>query len=148
MFYTGYPPIFLGLGPTLHPVAGNRTQAFHMIDTKKTVAKYPASLQDVIEGDIVGSRYHSLAQQIQNRIENVKRPSVLKTRKCNRTEDSDTEDIPPERKAAVQDTAVCFFSINPKKGTKFELRKNKKQLPVNRRPYTHSIPSDHEWRAD
>ncbi|KAK3571658.1 hypothetical protein QTP86_015973 [Hemibagrus guttatus] len=31
MFYTGYPPIFLGLGPTLHPVAGNRTQAFHMI---------------------------------------------------------------------------------------------------------------------
>ncbi|KAK3543391.1 hypothetical protein QTP70_019508 [Hemibagrus guttatus] len=68
---------------------------------KKMVAKYPASLQDLIEGDIVGSGYHSLVKQMQNRIENVKRPNVPKIRKRSRTEDSDTEEIPAERKAAV-----------------------------------------------
>lgn len=40
---------------------------------KKLVAMYPKSLQDVIEGDVVGQGYHSLVKQIQARIENVKR---------------------------------------------------------------------------
>lgn len=39
---------------------------------KKIVAKYPKSLQDVIEGDIIGTGYQSLVKQIQNRVENVK----------------------------------------------------------------------------
>ncbi|KAK3505890.1 hypothetical protein QTP70_019449, partial [Hemibagrus guttatus] len=88
---------------------------------KKMVAKYPASLQDVIEGDIVGSGYHSLVKQMQNRIENVKRPNVRKIRKRSRTEDSDTEEIPAERKAAVQDTYGCVnwdFKLMPLNETK------------------------------
>lgn len=40
---------------------------------KKMVAKYPQSLQDVIEGDVVGSGYHSLVKQLQVRIKNAKR---------------------------------------------------------------------------
>nr|XP_055039672.1 uncharacterized protein LOC129427310 isoform X2 [Misgurnus anguillicaudatus]XP_055039673.1 uncharacterized protein LOC129427310 isoform X2 [Misgurnus anguillicaudatus] len=74
---------------------------------KKMVAKYPASLQDVIEGEIVGSGYHSLVKQLQNRVENIKRSYVPKIRKRNRTEDSDTDEIPGEKKAAVQDTYGC-----------------------------------------
>ncbi|KAK3554375.1 hypothetical protein QTP70_022604 [Hemibagrus guttatus] len=88
---------------------------------KKMVAKYPASLQDVIEGDIVGSGYHSLVKQIQNRIENVKRLNVPKIRKRSRTEDSDTEEIPAERKAVVQDTYGCVnwdFKLMPLNETK------------------------------
>lgn len=55
---------------------------------KQMVGKYPASLQDVIEGDIIGSGYNSLVKQIQNRIENVKRPNMPQIKKRNRTEDS------------------------------------------------------------
>ena len=40
---------------------------------KKLVAKYPRSLQDVIEGDVVGAGYHSLEKHLFNRIENVRR---------------------------------------------------------------------------
>ncbi|KAL7880082.1 hypothetical protein SRHO_G00023360 [Serrasalmus rhombeus] len=39
---------------------------------KRMVAKYPKSLQDVIEGDVVGPGYHSLAKQLQARVDNVK----------------------------------------------------------------------------
>lgn len=38
---------------------------------KKLIAKYPQSLQDAIEGDVVGTGYHSLVKQLQARIENV-----------------------------------------------------------------------------
>ena len=47
---------------------------------KKTVAKYPISLQDVIEGDIVGTGYHSLVKHLLNRIENERRTSTPKMR--------------------------------------------------------------------
>lgn len=40
--------------------------------TKKMVAKYPQSLQDVREGDVVRPGYHSLVKQLQVRIENTK----------------------------------------------------------------------------
>ncbi|KAL2097021.1 hypothetical protein ACEWY4_006228 [Coilia grayii] len=73
------------------------------------VGKYPQSLQDVIEGDIIGPGYHSLAKQLQNRIENVKRnmtPKIIKRRHL--TADSDTDEIPPEKRAAVQDTYGCI----------------------------------------
>ncbi|XP_066504840.1 uncharacterized protein [Hoplias malabaricus] len=76
---------------------------------KKMVAKYPNSLQDIIEGDVIGSGYHSLVKQLQNRIENVKRsttPKMRKRKKC--TEDSDTDEVPPERRAAIQDTYGCI----------------------------------------
>lgn len=48
---------------------------------KKMVAKYPTSLQDVIEGDVIGPGYHSLVKQLQYRIENVKRSTTPKIRK-------------------------------------------------------------------
>ncbi|RXN27392.1 hypothetical protein ROHU_020084 [Labeo rohita] len=74
------------------------------------VAKYPSSLQDVIEGDIVGTGYHSLVKQLQNRIENVRRTSTPKIRKRkHQTDDSDqTDEIPLEERAAMQDTYGCI----------------------------------------
>lgn len=70
------------------------------------VAKYPSSLQDVIDGDIVGAGYHSLVKQLQNRIENVRRTSTPKIRKRkHQTEESDdTDEIPLQERAAMQDT--------------------------------------------
>lgn len=85
----------------------SRSKQNSTVIAKKMVAKYPASLQDVIDGDIIGAGYHSLLKQIQNRVENVKRTNVPKIRKRSRTEDSDTEEIPAERRAAVQDTYGC-----------------------------------------
>ncbi|XP_067374849.1 uncharacterized protein [Channa argus] len=76
---------------------------------KKIVAKYPNSLQDVIEGDVIGPGYHSLVKQMQNRIENVRRPTTPKIRKRrHRTDDSDTDEVPPEQRAAIQDTYGCI----------------------------------------
>lgn len=75
---------------------------------KKMLAKYPKSLQDVIEGDVVGPGYHSLVKQLQNRIENVKRsstPMMMKRQK--RSDEYDTEEIPAEKRATVQDTYGC-----------------------------------------
>ncbi|KAK7896670.1 hypothetical protein WMY93_021995 [Mugilogobius chulae] len=51
---------------------------------KRMVAKYPASLQDIIEGDIIGAGYHSLAKQLQSRVDNVKRgktPKIIKRKR-------------------------------------------------------------------
>ncbi|KAI5613969.1 hypothetical protein C0J50_11194, partial [Silurus asotus] len=93
---------------------------------KKMVAKYPTSLQDVIDGDIVGAGYHSLLKQFQNRVKNVKRTNVQKIRKRSRTEDSDTEEIPAERKAVFQDTYGCvnwnvkFMPLNETKESQWE----------------------------
>ena len=76
---------------------------------KKMVAKYPRSLQDVIEGDVVGAGYHSLVKQFQARIENVRRFSAQKVRKRKQGSDEyDTEEIPAEQKAANQDTYGCI----------------------------------------
>ncbi|XP_073710971.1 uncharacterized protein [Misgurnus anguillicaudatus] len=76
---------------------------------KKIVAKYPQSLKDVIEGEVVGAGYHSLVKQLQARIDNVKRPSAsrIKRRKPE-TGDSDTDEIPAEQRAVVQDTYGCI----------------------------------------
>lgn len=52
---------------------------------KRMVAKYPKSLQDVIDGDIIGLGYHSLAKQLQSRVENVKRPDTPKIKKTQST---------------------------------------------------------------
>lgn len=76
---------------------------------KKMVAKYPKSLQDVIEGDVVGPGYHSLVKQLQYRVDNVKRSSIPKIRKRKHcTDESDTDEVPPEKKAAIQDTYGCI----------------------------------------
>ncbi|XP_063054121.1 uncharacterized protein LOC134468409 isoform X2 [Engraulis encrasicolus] len=74
---------------------------------KKMVAKYPKSLQDVIEGDVIGAGYHSLVKQLQNRLENAKRSSTPKTRKRKQCTESDTDEIPVEKRAAIQDTYGC-----------------------------------------
>ncbi|KAK2843764.1 hypothetical protein Q7C36_011979 [Tachysurus vachellii] len=76
----------------------------------KMVAKYPNSLQDVIEGDIVGTGYHSLVKQLQNRIENVRRTSTPKIRKRkHQTDVSDQTDvIPLQETTSIQDTYGCI----------------------------------------
>ncbi|CAL9688657.1 unnamed protein product [Knipowitschia caucasica] len=82
----------------------------HSIEVgKKMVAKYPLSLQDVIEGDIVGTGYDSVVKQLQNRVDNVKRNStpVIRKRK-HQTDDSDTDEVPLEKRAAVRDTYGCI----------------------------------------
>ncbi|XP_034432997.1 uncharacterized protein LOC117756565 [Hippoglossus hippoglossus] len=72
------------------------------------VAKYPKSLQDIIGGDVIGPGYHSLVKQLQNRIENVKRSTSPKVRKRKqRTDESDTDKVPPEQRATIQDTYGC-----------------------------------------
>lgn len=77
---------------------------------KKMVAKYRCSLQDVIEGDVVGTGYHSLVKQLQARIENVKRSSVPRIQKRKRgSDENDTDEIPAEQRAAVQDTYGCIM---------------------------------------
>ncbi|XP_076745530.1 uncharacterized protein LOC112429712 isoform X2 [Maylandia zebra] len=82
----------------------------HSIDVaRKMVAKYPNSLQDLIEGEIVGAGYLSLVKQLQNRIENVRRTSTPKIRKRKHQTDSDhTDEIPLEERAAMQDTYGCI----------------------------------------
>lgn len=76
---------------------------------KKIVAKYPQSLQDVIGGDVVGPGYHSLVKKLQTRIENVRRSSAPKIMKRKRGGDEyDTDEIPAEQRAAVQDTYDCI----------------------------------------
>ncbi|KAL6456312.1 hypothetical protein MHYP_G00348550 [Metynnis hypsauchen] len=75
---------------------------------KKMVAKYSKSLQDIIEGEVVGPGYHSLVKQLQYRVENVKRSATPKIRKRkHRTDESDADEVPPEKRAAIQDTYGC-----------------------------------------
>ncbi|XP_029967518.1 uncharacterized protein LOC115402957 isoform X1 [Salarias fasciatus] len=76
---------------------------------KRMVAKYPKSLQDNIEGDVIGSGYDSLVKQLQNRIENMKRSTTprIRKRRC-QADDSDTGDVAPEKRAAIQDTYGCI----------------------------------------
>lgn len=75
---------------------------------KRMVAKYPKSLQDVIDGDIVGSGYDSIAKQLQTRLENVKRPDTPKIKRRKQdTEEEDTDELTPSQRATVQDTYGC-----------------------------------------
>ncbi|RXN14525.1 Prolyl-tRNA synthetase associated domain-containing 1 [Labeo rohita] len=78
------------------------------IVAKKIVATYPKSLQDVIEGDIIGLRFHSLVKQLQNRIENAKRSTTPKSRKRKLHADSDTDEMPAEKRAPIQETYGCI----------------------------------------
>ncbi|CAL9706625.1 unnamed protein product [Knipowitschia caucasica] len=74
------------------------------------VVKYPNSLKDIIEGNVVGTGYYSLVKQLQNRIKNVQRSSTPKIRKRKRqADDSDhTDEIPIEETASMQDTYGCI----------------------------------------
>ena len=71
------------------------------------VARYPKSLKDVIDGDVIGLGYHSLAKQLQSRVENVKRPDTPKIQKRKAASDDDTDEISAEQRASVQDTYGC-----------------------------------------
>ncbi|XP_041946353.1 uncharacterized protein LOC121707694 [Alosa sapidissima] len=75
---------------------------------KRMVTRYPKSLQDVIEGDVVGSGFDSLAKQLQVRVENTKRQNTpkIKRRKHGSDED-DTDEITAAQRATVQDTYGC-----------------------------------------
>lgn len=72
---------------------------------KRMVARYPKSLQDVIDGDVIGLGYHSLVKQLQSRVENVKRPDTPKIHKV--ASDDDTDEISAEQRASVQDVLLC-----------------------------------------
>lgn len=62
---------------------------------------------DVTEGDVIGPGNHSLAKQLQNRIENVRQSTTSKMRKRkHHTDESDTDEVPPEQRAAIQDTGI------------------------------------------
>lgn len=75
---------------------------------RKMVLKYHKSLQDVIEGQIVGSRYDSLVKQLQARAENVKRTISFTKRQLQQSGGSDTEEIPSKKQASPQDTYGCI----------------------------------------
>lgn len=75
---------------------------------KKLVGKYPTSLKDVIEGEVVGPGYHSLVKQLQARVDNKRRhvtPRIQKRKPV--SDESDTDDVPAILKASVQDTYGC-----------------------------------------
>ncbi|XP_043113892.1 uncharacterized protein LOC122358169 [Puntigrus tetrazona] len=76
---------------------------------KRIVAKYPKSLQDVIEESVIGPGYYSLVKQFQARVENARRTSTPKIKKrIHDTDECDTEEVTPEKRAAVQDTYGCI----------------------------------------
>ncbi|XP_034535115.1 uncharacterized protein LOC117809748 [Notolabrus celidotus] len=75
---------------------------------KRLVAMYPNSLQDVIEGDVVGQGYHSLVKQMQARIENMKRSFTPVIQKRKRGGSDDTDEVPLEKRATIQDTYGCI----------------------------------------
>lgn len=76
---------------------------------KKMVAKYPNSLQDVIEESVISPGYYSLVKQFQARVENARRNSTPKVKKSAfMIQECDTEEITPEKRAAVQDTYGCI----------------------------------------
>lgn len=62
---------------------------------KKMVAKYSKSLQDIIDGDVIGP----VVKQLPNRIEHVKRsttPKIRKRKTC--TEVYDTDEVPLQQR--------------------------------------------------
>lgn len=76
---------------------------------KKNITKCPQSLQDVIAGDMDGQGYHSPVKQLQAQIENVKQSSAPRIMKRKQGSDEcDTEAIPAEQRAAIQDTYGCI----------------------------------------
>ncbi|KAL6491350.1 hypothetical protein MHYP_G00016950 [Metynnis hypsauchen] len=107
---------------------------------KKMVAKYPKSLQDIIEGEVVGPGYPSLVKQLQYRVENVKRSATPKIRKRkHRTDESDTDGVPPEKRAAIQDTYGCFnwdLKFLPLGEPAREERKTKDDVSANQCRFT------------
>ncbi|XP_056599279.1 uncharacterized protein LOC130417623 isoform X1 [Triplophysa dalaica] len=75
---------------------------------KIMVAKYPKSLQDVIEESVIGPGYYSLVKQFQTRVENARRTSTPKIKKrVHDSDEFDTEEATPEKRAVVQDTYGC-----------------------------------------
>lgn len=75
---------------------------------KRMVAKYPKSLQAVIEESVIVPGYYSLVKQFQARVENARRTSTAKIKKgIHDTEECDTEEISPEKRAVIQDTYGC-----------------------------------------
>lgn len=101
---------------------------------KKMVAKYPQSLQDVIEGDVVGPGYHSLVKQLQARVENSKRSMAPTITKRKLESDDDTDEIPAEKRAAIQDTYGCikwdmkFMPLSETPGSQQEKKLRMKML--------------------
>ncbi|KAG7501123.1 hypothetical protein JOB18_040511 [Solea senegalensis] len=49
----------------------------HVTSTRKMVLEYPKSFKDIIEGEVVGSGYDSLAKQLQCSVGNYKRSEML-----------------------------------------------------------------------
>lgn len=88
-------------------VCNNPTKQNATEIAKRMVTKYPKSLQDVIEGDVVGSGYDSFAKQLLARVENAKRPNTPKVKRRKHGSDGDTDEITAVQRASVQDTYGC-----------------------------------------
>ncbi|MEQ2301168.1 hypothetical protein AMECASPLE_033143 [Ameca splendens] len=99
---------------------------------KRLVAMYPNSLQDVIEGDVVGQGYHSLVKQIQARIEKEKRSSSSMIQKRKKGSD-DTDEVSPEKRASIQDTYGCIkwdMKFLPVSETSESQQEKQKQMKI------------------
>ncbi|KAK1896096.1 30S ribosomal protein S5 [Dissostichus eleginoides] len=71
--------------------------------------KFPEELMQTLERGKRPSPQMRREMQLQNRIENVKRSTTPKIRKRkNGTDESDTDEVPPEQRAAIQDTYGCI----------------------------------------
>lgn len=101
---------------------------------ERMVNRYPKSLKDVIDGDVIGLGYHSLVKQLQARIENVRRPDTPKITKRKAESDNDTDEIPAEQKASVQDTYGCvnweqkFFPLREPVESQLQKKENVKMF--------------------
>ncbi|XP_078028604.1 uncharacterized protein LOC144464683 [Epinephelus lanceolatus] len=71
---------------------------------RKKVLEYPESFKDVIEGEVVGSGYHSLTKQLQCRVDNYKRNEALGKK---RIIPDDTSTV-PENKKQWKDSYGCI----------------------------------------
>lgn len=65
-------------------------------------------MQDVIKESVIGPGYYSLVKQFQARVKNARRTSTPKIKeRVHDTDEYDTEEVTPEKRAAVQDTYGC-----------------------------------------
>ncbi|XP_030265291.1 uncharacterized protein LOC115576845 [Sparus aurata] len=85
------------------------TKASTEVAKKKNDCKVSTVTTRCHRKDVVGLGYHSLVMQSQAGIENVKRTSTPRIKKRNQgSDDCDTDEVPAEQRAAMQDTYGCI----------------------------------------
>ncbi|GAA6096623.1 uncharacterized protein LOC122358169 [Tachysurus ichikawai] len=87
--------------------------------TKRMVAKYPKSLQDVIEESVIGPGYYSLVKQFQARVENARESAVEKKEKIRSL--SQTTDWNEEEVKVLMKSTYYSQQNNINKGTDMKI---------------------------